>query len=246
MGGKRELYDPASREPFKLSRSRLERFVQCPRCFYLELRHGLREPQPAPYTLNSAVDHLLKKEFDRYREKREPHPLMTERGIDAIPFAHPELPAWRQNFVGVRFLHEPSGFLVYGAVDDLWQTPAGELIVVDYKATGAGGPLTLDQPWKAAYKRQMDIYRWLLRHNGFTVSRTSYFLFAAARRDEPTFGGLLLFNLTLLPYESDDAWVEPALLAARACLTAATPPAPANACAYCAYRSCARPFEGGA
>jgi hypothetical protein len=66
------------------------------------------------------VDQLLKREFDSWREKGETHPLMAEYGIDAVPFAHEKLDDWRHNFTGVRHNHEASGFLVYGAVDDIW------------------------------------------------------------------------------------------------------------------------------
>ena len=31
-----------------------------------------------PFNLNSAVDELLKNEFDGYREKKQPHPYMSE------------------------------------------------------------------------------------------------------------------------------------------------------------------------
>ena len=90
-----------------------------------------------PYTINNAVDYLLKQEFDVYREKGEKHPVMAENGIEALPYKHEKLNEWRHNFTGVRYNHEPTDFTVFGAVDDVWVNPAGELIVVDYKATGA-------------------------------------------------------------------------------------------------------------
>ena len=60
---------------------------------------------------------------------------MKQYGIDAVPFKHEMMDEWRENFKGVRFLHEPTNLLITGAVDDIWQNPTGELIVVDYKAT---------------------------------------------------------------------------------------------------------------
>lgn len=67
----RNLYDLNSSEPYKLSRSRIEVFMQCPRCFYLDRRLGVDRPPGFPFALNSAVDALLKKEFDLLREKGE-------------------------------------------------------------------------------------------------------------------------------------------------------------------------------
>ena len=85
MARKRNLYDPNSTEPYRLSRSKLEDFLRCPRCFYLDRRLGVSQPPGYPFNLNSAVDELLKREFDGYRERQEPHPFMLEAGIDAVP-----------------------------------------------------------------------------------------------------------------------------------------------------------------
>ena len=62
--------------PFKLSRSKVDLFVECPKCFYLDRKLGVGRPPGYPFSLNSAVDTLLKKEFDIHRAKREAHPLM--------------------------------------------------------------------------------------------------------------------------------------------------------------------------
>jgi hypothetical protein len=134
------LYVPASQEPFRLSRSKVDLFIECPRCFYFDRRLGVGRPPGYPFSLNAAVDHLLKKEFDGHRAKGSAHPLMKAYGIDAVPFAHPKMEEWRDALRrGVTSLHEPTNFLVCGGVDDIWVNPAGELIVVDYKATSKNG-----------------------------------------------------------------------------------------------------------
>ena len=139
--GKRNknIYDPNSTAPFNLSRSRLENFLKCPHCFYLDRRLGVDQPPGFPFTLNSAVDALLKKEFDIHRAESTRHPLMESYGIDAIPFSHPKMGEWRENFKGIQYYHEPTNFLVTGAVDDIWQNSKGELLVVDYKSTAKNG-----------------------------------------------------------------------------------------------------------
>jgi len=99
----RNIFDLASKEPFKLSRSKIEDFLRCPRCFYLDRRLGVGQPPGFPFNLNSAVDHLLKKEFDIHRARGSRHPLMEKYGVDAVPFQHNDLAQWRENFVGVQF-----------------------------------------------------------------------------------------------------------------------------------------------
>ena len=232
----RRLFDPKSKEPFKLSRSKIELFLQCPRCFYLDRRLGIGRVPGPPFTLNIAVDHLLKKEFDIHRAKGKPHPLMKKYKIDAVPFAHDDLDKWRTNFTGVQYIHKQTNLLVHGAVDDVWKGKDGKLIVVDYKATATEKEISLDDEWKQAFKRQMDIYQWLLRQRGFKVSRRGYFVFVNGRKDRAAFDGQLEFAVQILPYDGSDKWVDSALNDAHACLCQKKAPKGSEDCEWCAYR----------
>ncbi|PIP73859.1 MAG: hypothetical protein COW88_00635 [Candidatus Lloydbacteria bacterium CG22_combo_CG10-13_8_21_14_all_47_15] len=236
----RNLYIPGGKTPFKISRTKIELFLNCNKCFYLDRRFGVSRPSFPAFTLNSAVDALLKKEFDIHRVKKEAHPLMTEYGIDAVPFQHEKMDEWRENFKGVQYLHEPTNFLVFGAVDDIWVTPEGELMVVDYKATSKDEKPNLDGFWQQAYKRQMEVYQWLLRKNGFRVSNTGYFVYVNGRRDNEAFDGKLEFDVDVIPYTGDDSWIETALAGAKKTLENDIVPEPADECEYCEYRKAAR------
>ena len=231
----RNLFDPTSIAPFKLSRTKLENFLNCPRCFYLDRRLGVDRPPGYPFSLNMAVDTLLKKEFDAHRAKGSTHPIMKHYGVDAIPFAHEDLNRWRENFVGVEARHKPSHFLVTGAVDDVWINPTGELIVVDYKSTSKDGEVNLDADWQIGYKRQMEIYQWLLRQNGFHVSDTGYFVYCNGNTDKEAFDAKLEFDIKLLPYVGKADWIDDALLQARVCLMGDEIPEPNFECDYCTY-----------
>lgn len=229
-------FDPDSHAPYRLSRSRLDLFLECPRCFYLSDRLGIGRPDSFPLTLNIAVDELLKKEFDLLRETQNPHPIMLKYGIDAVPFKHKDMEIWRDALrQGVEYVDKGSNFSVRGGVDDIWVNKEGELIVVDYKATAKRSEITLDGDLGAQYKRQMEVYQWLLRQNGFKVSPTGYFVYVNGNKDADTFDGKLEFDMIILPCEGDVSWIEPALLKAKACLLGALPD-PSPDCAYCAYR----------
>lgn len=228
----------------KLSRSKIEDFTRCQRCFYLDRKLGVSRPASYPFNLNSAVDLLLKKEFDVHRAHGTAHPLMKTYGIRAIPFAHKDIDTWRQNFKGVQYLHEKTGLLVFGAVDDLWVNTKGELHVVDYKATSKDSEVTLDAEWQDGYKRQMEIYQWLLRRNGFPVSDTGYFVYCNGKRDAKAFDGKLEFDIKIIPYTGDDAWVEPTLEKIVRCLKGDSIPKASQDCEYCSYRMKAADAEG--
>lgn len=232
-----KTFSPNSVSPFALSRTKLELFVSCPRCFYLDRRLGIGRPSGPPFTLNSAVDKLLKKEFDIYRVAGKAHPLMTAYGIDAVPIPHKKLDSWRHNFTGVRYVHEPTNLEIYGAIDDLWQNKEGEYIVVDYKATAKEKEITEleDTRWHNSYKRQMEIYQWLLRQNGLNVSDTGYFIYCNGKADRKAFDKSLEFDISVIPYKGDDSWVEGVIFVAHKCLVSDKVPEAEEKCEYCQY-----------
>ena len=232
----KKLFDPASGKPFALSHSKVDLFVDCPRCFYLDRRLGISRPAGFPFNLNSAVDTLLKKEFDAYRAKGEPHPFMAQAGLNAVPHPHPQLETWRSNFKGIRFVHPATGFELFGAIDDLWRDlDSGALIVADYKATSKEAEVTLDADWQDGYKRQMEFYQWLLRRQGLAVSDRGWFVYCNGRRDLDSFGNRLEFRVKMIPYDGDDEWIEPVLADIRRTLDAPAPPPLEEECEYCAF-----------
>ena len=240
----RNIFDPKSSEPFKISRSKIDLFLNCERCFYLDRRLGTGRPPGFPFNLNSAVDALLKKEFDIHRMAKTAHPLMEKYGVDAVPFEHEKMEEWRDSLRrGIQFLHEKTNLLITGGVDDVWVNKGGELIIVDYKATSKNGEVSLDADWQIGYKRQMEIYQWLFRKNGFQVSDTGYFVYCNGDTDKEAFDGKLEFDVKLIPYTGNDSWVEQAIIDAHKRLMANEIPEAAADCDYCNYRRAARTAE---
>lgn len=213
-------------------------------CFYLDVRLGVARPPGFPFALNSAVDALLKKEFDLHRAKGRPHPLMHAYGLkDVVPFDHEDMEIWRSNFKGITFVHEPSNLLVTGAIDDVWVDKDGEIMIVDYKSTSKEEKVSLDKEWQIGYKRQMEVYQWLFRMNGFKVSPTGFFVYCNGKTDREAFDAKLEFDIDIIPYTGDDSWIEKTLFDIRKCLMLEKPPASAEKCDYCAYRKSARDVQ---
>lgn len=220
---------------WKLSRSKIDLFVECPRCFYLDNKLGIKRVQFPSFLLNTAVDTLFKKEFDIHRARGEAHPLMKDYKIDAVPFEHENMDTWRENFEGIQYIHEATGMTISGAVDDIWITPKNELIVVDYKSTSKEEEITLDGKWKEGYKRQMEVYQWLLRKLGFEVAEKGYFVYANGKTDAKAFDGKLEFDITLLDYEGNPDWIEDTIFRIKETLDGEEIPNSGDLCEHCSY-----------
>lgn len=232
-------YSPGQAGVYKLSRSKIELYMQCKRCFWLGEILQIKRPSSPPFQINKAIDELFKKEFDSYRSKGEPHPLMIEYGVDAVPYTHKDLDTWRHNFTGVATLHAPTNLHIFGAVDDVWVDREGGLIVVDYKATAKDKEVNLDADWQICYKRQMEVYQWLLRANGFEVNNTGYFVYANGRMDLDRFGDRVEFRTKVIPYTGNDDWVEDTIASMKQCLDGDIPEVGdsimGGPCEHCTY-----------
>ena len=243
MRERSQPYKPGQKSAYKVSRSKIELFMQCPRCFWLDVRHKITRPSSPPFNINKAIDELFKKEFDLYRREGKPHPMMLSQGVNAIPFKHEDLDTWRHNFTGVSTLHEPTGLHVFGAVDDVWVNESGELMVVDYKATAKAEPvkaLGAEGTWHDMYRRQMEVYQWLLRANGFKVSDTGYFVYATGDPGKDKFDGIVEFETHIFPHTGQSDWVDQTLLDMKACIEFDDMPPVGKAamggeCEHCAY-----------
>ncbi|MBU0896348.1 MAG: PD-(D/E)XK nuclease family protein, partial [Candidatus Omnitrophica bacterium] len=172
-------------------------------------------------------------------------PLMKKYGVDAVPIEHEMFNEWRNNFKGVQYHHPATNLLIFGAIDDLWQNPQGEYIVVDYKATSKNEEIVaLNKGWQDGYKRQMEIYQWLIRQNGFKVSNTGYFVYCNGKTDIEKFDGRLEFDITLIPYDGDDSWIEGIVKDLHACLNSISIPQSGKDCDFCAYREAVEEVSG--
>jgi hypothetical protein len=221
----------------KISRSAVEKFINCPKCFYYQYKYQIKPPY-IPFTLNIGVDNLCKNEFDHFRQLQVPHPIFTKNKLDLVPFKHENMDKWRHNFTGVQYMFEKQEFMFYGAVDDIWMKPDGELIVADVKAT-ATDSFNIEEikqrSYFNSYIRQLEMYIWLLRKNGFKVSDTAYIMYANGRKNEPMFDAHMKFDYDLYDIPCDDSWVEETVLEAMDTLRSDKIPHSGQNCEQCDY-----------
>ena len=244
MARHRGTYKSDHESPYEVSRSRIEAFINCPACFWLDRVKGVKFPGMPPFLLNSATDTLLKKDFDQYRELQKPHPFMERNGLShLVPFQYADFHSWTQSLqLGFRTYHESSNLIIGGGLDDVWHDPkTNELFIVDYKSTAGKRsedlsklePITLEGRWKEGYKRQMDIYQWIMNEKtkedlkDYKVSNLGYFVYVNGdqhfedgmlRKDEDKAD--MSFDVQLLTYKGNHDWVVKEILNLKQCLEA--------------------------
>ena len=220
-----------------ISRFQLDMLVKCPRCFRLVKRHGVKLPSTLPMALNTAMDTLLKAEFDAYRADGMLPPILAQRRINAKLFPDTEkLQEWRNNFRGLRWTDPATGYTLFGAIDDLLEYPDGSLAVVDYKSSGAREALVYP-----SYQLQMDVYTFLLQQMGYAIAPTAFLAVFLAVKDDG-FDGSLPFRHTLLEVTPAPARVAALFRRAVAVAQADAMPPAGDACDLCRWFDEATPL----
>jgi len=222
----------------KLSRSIVEKYIGCPRCCVLEKIYDIRPPS-FPFTLNLAIDNLCKNEFDYYRERKEPHPLFIKNNIDAIPFKHSQIDNWRNNYKGIRYHSVKYQYDFGGAIDDVWQKNNGELIIADIKSTSRNN-FNWNDTWTKydypkSYKRQLEMYQWLFKMNGFKVSNEAYIIYFNGKKNEKFFQNKLEFDTHIIKFDCSTDWVEQKIIETVELLKSKIFPSPSQQCENCNY-----------
>jgi hypothetical protein len=211
----------------QLSPNSLNLFLECPLCFWLEKKLKIRRPQPYPYALNSAVDKLLKEEFDGYRAKGEPHPLLIVHNIPAKLFPNQDLlNQWRSNFVGIRYYDSELDATLFGAVDDVLEFADGKLAPLDYKSTGSNVANIYDR-----FQIQMDVYTFLLEKNGFKTPKKGYLAFYIVDKKNG-FGDRLPFKKEIHEIETNPSDIPQLFREAVELLRKDEPPSHSPDCEY--------------
>jgi hypothetical protein len=221
----------------KISRFGLESFINCPRCFVMSYRYKVKASFP-PFTLNNAVDNLCKNEFDIYRKEHKPHPVFIDNNLNLIPFEHENMNKWRHNFTGISYEYNDRGFKFFGAVDDVWIRPNGDLVIADVKATSVNDfnwDNISKREYGKGYQRQLEVYQFLFRKNGFKVSNSAYLLYYNGRRNAEMFNNSLSFDYRLIEIKCNDNWVENKVFEAIDLLRSDILPNGSKSCNTCQY-----------
>ncbi len=210
---------------YKLSPSTLNLYAQCQPCFWNHL-HGDPRPSGIFPSLPSGMDKIIKQRFDSYRAKGQlPEELSSLEG--AALFDREQLKEWQNQRKGLRWIDE-KGHLLRGALDDVLQTAAGELVVLDYKTRGF--PLKQTPNY---YTLQLECYTLLLQKQGFKTTDHAFLLFYYP--DTFTENGEVKFHHQALKITVDPANAEKVFRGAIQVLNGEKPDKNKD-CQFCRYR----------
>ncbi|MBI5038021.1 MAG: PD-(D/E)XK nuclease family protein [Candidatus Kerfeldbacteria bacterium] len=147
-----------------LSPTGLETVNRCPRCFWLQYKKKLRQPEGIVSRLANRFDVIIKKYFDLYRPIGELPPLL-EGKVDGT-LQHP--------FQEVYFYHHDEDYGLMGKLDECLVTKKGTYTPVDHK-TSSSDPN--ERPMIPAYQMQLDTYAFLLEKNNRPSSGIGHLLY---------------------------------------------------------------------
>lgn len=209
----------------KISRSRLQRFLDCPKCEWLNYR-GIKHPEGFPFTINTQVDKALK--IARIKNnllKRD-----TPYRLKANYKGH-EIYGLPDDILVVR--HDFNGFMKNEMLDltggnFIGKFKANERILIDYKATGATGkPMKYD-----SMKNQLDFYWYIMSKMYRHVSKHAFWYYVEFKADVNI---ILSHKRRMIHYIPNPTWVEDALDDLIDTLEDEYPPESSKECKYCKY-----------
>lgn len=147
-----------------LSHTSVEVLERCPRCFWLQLNKGLRQPEGIVSRLANRFDAVIKNYFDSYRTTGKLPPMVKGK-IDGKL----QNPFQEKYFVRI---NDKYGF--YGKLDECLENEMQELTPVDFK-TSSSDPR--EKETLSAYKSQIDDYVFLLSENGKKVTGNGFLIY---------------------------------------------------------------------
>jgi len=209
----------------KLSPSSINLFLECPRCFYLQIVKGIKRPETIFPSLPNGMDKILKEHFDRFMERNELPPEIKEKCAGYKLFKNkPLLDLWRNNKKGIEFLDPNSNILLHGAVDNIL-VKGDKLVILDFKTRGC--PVKEDT--HEYYQVQMDLYNLLLRKNNYSTEDYTYLLFYYPK--EVLSSGEIIFNSELVKMKTNVKNGEKVFNDAVKCITSDS--IPEEKCEWC-------------
>ncbi len=212
----------------RLSPSSLNLFLECPRCFWLQIKQNIHRPRGPFPSLPLGMDGVIKTYFDKYRDKGELPPEIKGNIGGRLMEDSELLKKWRNWKTGLEYKDQVLGVVLFGALDDCLQD--GEYYIpIDYKTRGSA-PREGDS--EKYYGNQLDCYSLLLEENGYPVGNYAYLIYYYPK--EAKEGGTVIFEVKPIKINVDTERARKTLKDAVKLLNSPIPPHHSE-CEYCIW-----------
>ncbi len=179
---------------YKLSSSKLNLFLECPLCFWLESR-GVHRPRGIFPSLPGGMDLALKKYYDKYRKRGKLPPEIAGE-VEGKLLDDVELMKRFRNWRRFSFEDKKLGVVFYGALDDCLVSNKG-YIPVDFKTRG----FELKEDTTEFYRNQLDCYALLLERNQYRQAGFAYLIYYIPKEIKEK--GRVVFNVRVKKMKTD-------------------------------------------
>jgi len=197
----------------RLSPSSLNLFLECQRCFWLQLNENIHRPRGIFPSLPGGMDLVIKDYFDKYREKGELPPEIEGKIDGKLLHDHKLLNKWRNWRTGLEFTDESLGVTLFGALDDC----------------GVCSTSLVEEKY---YGNQLDCYALMLEENGYPVADYGYLIYYFPEHVEEN--GTVIFNVKPIKLKIDPNRARKTLKDAIKLLDGPIPPHHSE-CEYCIW-----------
>tara|TARA_Y100000022_G_scaffold200051_1_gene214139 strand:+ start:1202 stop:1936 length:735 start_codon:yes stop_codon:yes gene_type:complete len=232
---KKKLYSNNSSRPFKLSRTKIDLFFECRRCFFLDQKFGIKRPHGTPLVLSNRIVNDFKKELNVCRVEKNIHSKVKELNKNLIPISHVKLEEWKSSFKGASFLDESTNLLIFGIIDDIWwdrSTNKNHSVII--KSNSKKNQMSYENIWQG-YWRQLSLYSYLLSKNLLSMSSTGILVFINTPTSIDQMENRKNFNLNIFEKILDFDWIEPTIKEISKTLNKENPPESSKKCKFCDY-----------
>lgn len=224
----------ANNRIIKVSPSSLNLYLECQKCFWLQLSQGIRRPEPPTSSLPSGIDLALKAYFDHWRGNGGIPPLLKDKIPGRLHSDQAQIARFRSR--SFEWLDEKSGASFTGILDDALELSDGSVVPLDNKTRGFP-PL---EP-HSAHVFQMSAYTLLLQKNNFKTKNLAYLIYWFFDHKNMDLEKPLNFNITVEEVKTDPVFAEKTFREAVAVVKGPAPK-PNMDCQFCNYRDATRNY----
>jgi len=223
-----------------LSKTAIDKFLSCPRCFFLKYRHKLDQPEMISSKLWKGCERVTIAHYEKHRQaKTTPPNLIGQVPEGAIPYQGDRIDLKSLRYWGKGLRFEVDGVLVSTALDDMlqWESAGGRrYAVVDYKSKSKA---TDEKATAQLYQTQADIFDLAANTNEYPTDGFVYFDYhfpIEIERGEQPGNTFQRWGSQVIALNVDHARIKKIILDAAACLDSEIPDS-GEKCPVCSYVS---------